>query len=156
MSFPLAKLLEVRINREQQATRHVEACRRKLATARALVVQRQNSLQAHTDRRRTRERELEQRHVGTRLTLAQLDEWQNTLLWMREQEAGLVAEITKAQGEVKNCEQVVTEAQSKRFACTRARQKVEMQKNLWQEQLDKLREQVEEREMEELVRPNVR
>lgn len=152
MSFPLEKLRKVRENREQQAAREVQGARRKLREAKAELETRQQTQANYGQERLRQMKQLEDRYLGQELSMAQLEHWNDSLLWLDERLANFGKAIEEQEAVILERRRDVTEAKHKQAKLHRALQKVETQKERWTEEAARIAEKASELELEESVR----
>ncbi len=153
MNYPLAEILRLRLYREDSAAAEVKVCQRKLEEARQEVVRREKKHADYHEWRLQEEPKLFDKIRGKKIALADIDAYKDEVQALRAEEISLEEAIFKAKEYVGECEGSVLAAQNTYNEAVRNRQKIEEHQSIWQEEDKKIKDQAEEREMEEFTSP---
>lgn len=154
MNYPLAEILRLRLYRENSAAAAVQVCQRKLEAARQEVHRREKKHAEYHAWRLQEEPKVFEKIRGQKIGLADIDAYKDEIQALRAEEIALEEAIFKAKVFVSECAENVVAAQNAHSEAVHNRQKIEAHKDIWQKEDKKIKDQAEEREMEEFTSPS--
>ena len=149
VKYPLEDLLRVRKFREDAAANQLTHCRRAVEAAVRLVEERKRALKEYTEWRIQREAELYQEVLKQEVQLRALDDLKLKILELREREFAYQKQIHDAEQELQKAKAALEQAHRDYQEALRNTEKIDEHKGIWTEEMQKLIEELEEKELED-------
>lgn len=149
MKYPLQDLLRVRNFREENAANELTVKRRELEQAEQLVVQRKRELEEYIQWRINREAEMYQEVMRKSIQLHDLDDLKQDIQILREKEHFYEDQIKKAEIALEEATRALEQARSHHLQTVKDRRKIDEHKELWAQQVAKISEANQEKELED-------
>jgi chromosome segregation ATPase len=91
--------------------------------------------------------------IGTQTSVKGIERFREQLAQLDRRELELALEVEKAQKEVETRRSDLAKAKAERLARAKAREKLEQHRNIWQAEVAKEEERLEDQELEDYNRP---
>ena len=151
--YELKDMVRVRQHREEQASEAVAKARRLLAEARKLLEKAQKTLQDYAIWRVQEERRKLDGLMRRMLRLGELSDVRQEIAGLRDHEFTLVDAVKKAEAAVTAAQTALDEARRRHAEAVRELEKLLEHRSLWQAEVSREQQRVEDLELEEFSRP---
>lgn len=149
MKYPLQDLLRVRLFREENAQAEVTKKRAELEQAEEAVKEREQELAEYIKYRETREEELYDDIMKKPVQLRNLDDLKVDIQILREKQGLYEQKVDEAKQERVTAEEKLEETRRAYLLSVKERQKIDEHKEIWTQEMDKVREADAEKELED-------